>query len=64
MEELRIMVPLKDYTELVAGKATAEAELKHLESERLNLVGQIYDLKHQIAGMKDQIASMKGDDLK
>lgn len=57
MEELMVTVPLKDYTELVAAQAATAVEIKHLESERLNLVGQIYDLKHQIAGMK-------GDDLK
>jgi hypothetical protein len=56
-QKLMVTVPLKDYTELVAAKAAAEVEIKHLESERLNLVGQIYDLKHQIIGMK-------GDDLK
>lgn len=55
--ELMVMVPLKDYTELVAAKAAAEVEIKHLESERLNLVGQVYDLKRQVV-------SMKGDDLK
>lgn len=55
--ELMVVVPLKDYTELVASKAAAEVEIKHLESERLNLVGQVYDLKRQVV-------SMKGDDLK
>lgn len=54
---LMVVVPLKDYTELVAAKASAEAEIKHLEAERLNLVGQVYDLKRQVV-------SMKGDDLK
>lgn len=55
--ELMVVVPLKDYTELVAAKAAAEVEIKHLEAERLNLVGQVYDLKRQVV-------SMKGDDLK
>lgn len=54
---LMVVVPLKDYTELVAAKAAAEVEIKHLDAERLNLVGQVYDLKQQVV-------SMKGDDLK
>jgi len=56
-EKLMVTLPLKDYTDLVAAKATAEAEKTHLFTK-------CYDLNSKIEKLEAKIESMKGDGLK
>lgn len=58
--ELMVVVPLKDYTELVAGKATAEAERANTNSRNYYLGEEIKRLKAEIEALKGE----RGDDLK
>lgn len=67
MEEIMVMIPVREYRELIEAKVSAEKDLEHVRSEKYRMMDEIKELKKMIAGdgeIRRMFTEVKGDDLK